>query len=413
MHRTAASFRGSAASPLTRCLLVLTLLSGIFSSVDAANPPTTKPPALPAAKSAARPRISPTSAPVPAYTLVTGEINGAQFTLARPTFWNARVLLIAHGLRAEDRPLVADLSPGHFSYRTLIEEGWIVATTSFRRNGIIVSDAVADLDALRSYIVQTYGTADRVIVEGESMGGLIGTLIAEREPEDPRLYAGVVAIGAALDVREGGATVGLSLHPKIPLLFLTNQSELGGPRAYVAAAAQRASGDAVPMLFQVSRDGHVNVNQRERLAALRALNLWLDHGRSVLPRPPEPKPFFDATVAPTPLPSSVAAEPDGRGFTARIIEVSPIYGNVFIDAQPADFAAAGITPGQWFELTVRDQKFRTRYGADFSSVKRNEWVVFPNADGCFWLARNFGDAAASANLKLGDTVLLRRFDETK
>ena len=41
-----------------------------------------------------------------------------------------------------------------------------------------------------------------------------------------------------------------------------------------------------PALFRVLRSGHVNVNQRERLVAIRALNAWLDHGRTALPPPP-------------------------------------------------------------------------------------------------------------------------------
>jgi hypothetical protein len=350
---------------------------------------------------------------VPPFTVETGEIDGAKFAIARPVYWNARVLLLAHGYRAEDRPLVADLFPEHLAYRTLIEEGWIVAKTSYRRNGTIVADAVADLDGLRGYIAQKMGLIDRVLIEGESMGGLIGTIIAERQPEDPPLYAGIVGIGAALDVKENGATIGLSLQPKIPILFLTNQSELGGPRAYFSAAASRVGGELTPMVFRVSRDGHVNVNQRERLAAIRAMNLWLDHSRAALPQPRDSAPFFDATVAPMPTPSTVSLHEDARGLDAKVIEVSAVYGNLFIDAQPADLAAAGIMPGAWFELSVGEQKFRTRYGGDFSSVKRGEWVVFPNADGYLWLARNYGDAAASAGLKLGDRVTLRRFDETR
>ena len=38
-------------------------------------------------------------------------------------------------------------------------------------------------------------------------------------------------------------------------------------------------------VFQIDRDGHVNVNQAERLHAIRVLNTWLDHGPSSLPRP--------------------------------------------------------------------------------------------------------------------------------
>lgn len=357
---------------------------------------------------AATPSTSPAS-----FTLETGEIDGAKFTLARPTArWNRGVLLLAHGLRSTDRPLVADLFPDHLAYRTLLAEGWIVAKTSYRRNGLIVADAIADLDALRAHIAEKFGTPKRVLLEGESMGGLIVTLIAEREPLAPPLYDGAIAIGAALDVREPNAAIGVTLQPRIPLLFLTNQSELQGPRHYVTADLPRHTG-IEPALFRVSRDGHVNVNQPERLVALRALNAWLDRGRHALPRPAPDTPFFDATVPPQPQPSQVVMHADGRGFDARVIEISAVYGNLFINAQPSDFAAAGIERMTWCQLAVGDTKFRVLHGRDFASVKRGEWVTFANADGFYWLARNFADAAATAQLKVGDTVTLRRFPSAK
>lgn len=233
---------------------------------------------------------APANAPATRLTIETGELGGAKFTLAHPAQWNRRLLLLAHGYRAEDRPLVADLFPGHLAYQTLISEGWMVAKTSYRRNGVIVADAIADLDALHAHIAEKHGEPERVLLEGESMGGLIVTLIAEREPElnalgRPR-YAGAVAIGAALGVKEPNSTLGLSMQPKIPLLFLTNESELEGPTRYVVADVPRAE-PLHPVQFRIARAGHVNVNQRERLVALRTLNLWLDRGHAALPRPPE------------------------------------------------------------------------------------------------------------------------------
>lgn len=340
--------------------------------------------------------------------LETGEIEGAKFAIARPARWNGGVLLLAHGLRSVDRPLVADLFPDHLAYKTLLEEGWLIAKTSYRRNGMIIADAIADLDALRAHIEQTYGRPRRVLLEGESMGGLIVTLIAERQPEEPALYHGAVAIGAALHAREANSPVGLTLQPRLPIIFLTNQSELEGPRHYVTADLPRLAALA-PAIFRVSRDGHVNVNQHERLVAIRALNAWLDRGRAALPRAEGAASFFDATVAPEPQPSRVVAHADGRGFDAHVIEISAVYGNVFLDAQPADFAASGIERMTWFQLTVGDKTFRVMHGRDFNSVKRGEWVAFANADGFCWLARNFADAAATAGLKPGDAVTLRRF----
>lgn len=354
------------------------------------------------------------TAATPAYVLETGEIDGAKFTLAQPARWNRGLVLLAHGYRAVDRPLVADLFPEHLAYKTLLEEGWIVAKTSYRRNGVIVADAIADLDALREHIAKTHGEPQRVLVEGESMGGLIAALIAEREPNvtlnAPRRYAGAIAIGAALDAREPNMTVGLNLQPQVPLLFLTNQSELEGPRRYALADLPRDPAIR-PVIFRIARDGHVNVNQRERLAAFRAMNAWLDRGPAALPRPEKEAPFFDATVAPEPQPSQVSMHADGRGFDARVIEVSAVYGNIFLNAQPADFAAANIGKMTWFQVRAHDQTFRVLHGRDFSSVKRTEWVAFPNADGFFWLARNYADAAGAAKLAVGDVVTLRRYDE--
>lgn len=342
-------------------------------------------------------------------TIETGEINGAKFAIARTDKWNRGLVLLAHGFRAEGRPLVADLFPEQLAYKTLLEEGWMIAKTSYRRNGIIVRDAIADIDALREHIASRFGAPLRVLLEGDSMGGLVVALMAEREPLGVKLYHGAVAIGAALDVREPNATLGLSLQPRIPLLFLTNQSELQGPRSYVTSELQREA-EVAPVLFRISRDGHVNVNQAERLAALRAVNAWIDRGRSALPGGASPGAFHDATVTPAPQPSQVKPHVDGRGFDARVIEVSAVYGNVFINAQPADFAAAGMERMTWVQLTANDLTFRVLHGRDFNSVKRTEWVTFANADGFYWLARNFADAAATAKLKVGDTVTLRRFD---
>src|SRR3984957_11053322 len=111
-----------------------------------------------------------------------GQISGANFAVANPPGqWNHRVLMLAHGYRPESAPLVADLHPERASLKAALDEGWIVATTSYRRNGLIGGDAIADLDALRAYIASAYGEPERVILEGESMGGLIVTIMAERE----------------------------------------------------------------------------------------------------------------------------------------------------------------------------------------------------------------------------------------
>ncbi len=342
--------------------------------------------------------------------LETGEIDGAKYTVARPPGpWNRGLLLLAHGYRPEDRPLLADLDPEKFAHRALLDDGWMIAATSFRRNGTVVADAIADLDALRAHLEQKYGTPRRVILEGDSMGGFIVTLIAERALAEPPLYHGAIAVGAALDVKDPNSTLGLNLHPRIPLLFLSNQSEFEGPRNYTESKLPVDEDVVRPILFRVARDGHVNVNQRERLAARRALDLWLDRGRAAVPGASPTLRFFDATVPPSPSPSKVVAHADGRGFDARVIEVNGIYGNVILDAQPADFAAAGIGPMLRFQVTAHEKSYRVLLGRDFTNVKRGQWVAFPDAEGFILLSRNYADAAGVARLVVGDTVAIRRY----
>jgi pimeloyl-ACP methyl ester carboxylesterase len=395
---------------LTRFLALATLALQLLASQSPAAP--SQPSPLRETKSTS---TKPTPKPVALPPLDEGELEaGAKFAIARPLAWNGSVLLIAHGLRAETDPIVADLNPDRLAYKTLRDEGWIIAKTSYRRNGMIIADAVADLENLRAHIANTYGEPKRVLVEGDSMGGLIAAIIAEQPPGDSPKYHGCVAVGAALNAREPNGSLDLNLGTQLPLIFLTNRSELTGPKNYVQPLTPHPPDHRAikPVLFRVSRDGHVNVNQHERLAALRALNAWLDRGPAALPKPADGSEFFDATHQPEPQTSQVTIDADRRGFTTRITEITEVYGNVALNAQPADFASAGIPLNAWFQLTVRDDEpRRVLHGRGFNAVKRGEWLAFPNADGFFWLARNFENAAKTAALNVGDEVHVRAYDK--
>ena len=340
--------------------------------------------------------------------LTRGTIDGAHYTIARDSDreWNHSLLLIAHGFRSDAAPLVADLFPDQAAYASLIDEGWIIAKTSYRRNGMIIADAITDLDNLHAFVSDEFGRPQRSIIEGDSMGGTIATHLMERE--DSR-YHGAVAIGAALKLRENDAAPGVKRTPLRPLLFMANRSEILGPKAYISNAPLSPDTPQMrPALFRIDRDGHINVNQAERLIALRALNRWLDRGRQALPRE-QP---FDATQPAQPQPSRVVFDHDNRGLVTKVSHVSAIYGNVWLDIQLADLERIGLDPGLWAEIRIDGKSYRFRYGQDFSSVERGEWVIFPNADGFFWLSRNWGNAAETADLAMGDEVHLRRLDSS-
>lgn len=341
-----------------------------------------------------------------------GELEGAKFAWAQPRVWNRCILLLAHGSRPESAPLVADLFPEHAAYKALLDEGWIVGKSSYRRNGLIIGDAIKDLDNLRAEIVRRTGNPERVLIEGDSLGGLIAVLMAERRPEEKLLYHGVVAIGPALDAREPTADApGISMLPEVPIVFLCNRTELEAARGYTQMKMPGAQRRLTPALLRVDRDGHINVNQAERLVALRTLNLWLDQGPETLPAPASGTPFVDVTRIPDPVPSRVFLDEDRRGFTAHVAEISAVFGNLLLDAQSADLDDVGLTGKIYFEVTLKEQRYRVFLGKDFNSVKRGEWVMFLNADGFYWLARNGMDAAQLSEAETGDLVHVRRYDD--
>lgn len=328
------------------------------------------------------------------FTVERGEIDGARFMVACPAEWNGRVLLLAHGLRPEDQPLHAEIYETKPPVSTLLARHWLVALTSYRRNGLVLHDAMTDLDQLRAHLVRKYGAPKRVYLMGESMGGAIVTSLMETKPAD---YAGAVAIGAALQVESMETGFALTRQPRGPILFLTNRTELDGPQAYVTATAKSS---AAPVLWRVDRDGHVNVNAAEKLSALDALVQWAEGGA-------RPAAGFDATLAAPTGQSAVEFAADNSAAQGRITDIHPVYGNLTLDFLPADLARLGIEPGATFVLDALGHTFRVVYGKTFGSVPRGDWIGFPDPDGHFALAINRGNAATTAGLKIGDPITLR------
>jgi pimeloyl-ACP methyl ester carboxylesterase len=345
--------------------------------------------------------VDPTTAPI---KVDVGQIAGARFAIARPPVdWNRSLLLIAHGYRPDSAPLVPDLHPDRAANRALLNEGWMIATTSYRRNGLIIADAIADLDALRAYIADAYAEPRQVILEGESMGGEIVTMMAER---DAGPYQGAVVFDATLYAKEPNSGTGLTLLPRIPLLFVATYHEFKQANGYLTALVTRPAPVVQPALFTISREGHTNINQAEHLAARRALLAWVERGAGALPSPPENHRYFDATIQADPGRSTAAMHPDNHGFDTWIAEVDAIYGNVLLQAQEVDFEAAGIAPMTYFDLWANGKPYRILYGRTYTDVRNLEWVAFPDADGRTVLSRNFADAAGTAGLRVGDPVSL-------
>ena len=264
---------------------------------------------------------------------------------------------------------------------------------------MVLADAAADVELLRKEVVARHGAMPTVLIEGTSMGEFIAAAIAENPP-DPS-YRGALGLGAALDIKApDDSAKPLAGTPEFPLLFLSTQDEITGPTAYARRAAD-SPGAVVPAVWKVARDGHVNLNRAEVGAALDALNRWVAD-----PAPGAPELTKDATLPPPPRPLTAAFSADGRSLTGHVIDVDPVYGNLTIDFRPEDADKLGWRKGEWASMRIAGQTepVPILHGSTFGDVKEGAWVCFPTADGAMLVCRNFADAAASANAKMGDPV---------
>lgn len=321
---------------------------------------------------------------------------GADCVVATPGHSSGKLLLLAHGLIPAARPLGASLRLDHPVYRRLIDAGWTIAATSFRRNGMILADGAADVEALRREVARRHGPFATVLVEGTSMGGYIAAMLAENPP-DPS-YRGALALGAALEIKAPeDAALPLTGKPKFPILFLSTQDEIAGPADYA-----RRAGDKAAAAWKVTRDGHVNLNQAETGAAYDALLAWMDGAPIAAGR--------DATLPPPARPRTAVFSAGGHTVTAHVIDVDPVYGNLTIDLRPEDAGQLGWRKGDWASLRVGDAReaFPILHGRSFGDVKEGAWVSFPTAEGQMLICRNFADAAGTSGAKIGTPVEITR-----
>lgn len=328
------------------------------------------------------------------YSMHEGTIEGAQFAVAKPVNWEGTLVLVAHGLRAADAPIVHGFNPEYKGYRYLIQDGWMIAATSYRRNGVIISDAVADLDNLLNHVTKEFGAPKRVLVDGSSMGGIIGTLMAERPLET---YHGVLAKGAALGMIDSRSPLKLTYTPKLPLLFLSNQDEVAQVQRY---AEKVVSGSTDPVVWKIERDGHVNINAREHEAALRALDRWVGTG--------EIERNAEATM-PNPPAVSKAVFLNGSAI-GLVTEVTSDFGNINTDLIMTDLEKIGIDRRDTFMVRSGDKSVSVVLGTDYGDVPRGEWVAFISWEGMLRIARNFDNAAEGLGCKTGDSLTITAID---
>lgn len=324
-----------------------------------------------------------------AVEITKGEIAGAKFMIAAPDQWQGQMMLLAHGYRDKQAPLEADFEPDGDLARPFLEKGWCVASTSYRRNGWIVEDAIEDIRALHAHVEKERGEVKRCVVVGSSMGGLIATLIAEGAVE--RVH-GVVAIGAYLGKGEGeGFHESLTWKPKVPLIFLTNMTELDHPRHYRTKA-----GVGKTALWEVKRAGHCNVSGAERVRAFLAVNDWID-GKT-------PEREMDGTLAP---PARVStAQPVDGGLEGKATAISKAWGSVSTDFVAADLSKLGLKNGGTGWIKTPKKAAEVTVCTHFSDAPEGKPAIYVDPNGWLQMIENGGRVSETFGLETGGAIQL-------
>ena len=314
--------------------------------------------------------------------VIEDTLGQSKIMIDEPEKWNGKVLILVHGMRIENSPLTADFNAEILPYKQLLKEGWIIASTSYRRNGYIVDDAILDVDDLREYVIKTYGQPKQMFLFGWSMGGIIITKMAETHADK---YDGALAVGAAIGVLEPN----VKFNPQMPVLYLTNQSETTGPRSYVDNAVNAT---VRPAFWLIKRDGHCITNGEEELAALKALIAYKNTGKIAF--------YKDGTITTRP-PASVARFKRGKAF-AKVKK----RGNINTEFVAADLKRLGIKKGDKFQVSFGDKTATVFLGTTYSDVSSGEWIGFIESEGFLKIARNWEDAAGTLGCKEEDDLCI-------
>ncbi len=127
-----------------------------------------------------------------------GKLGKSVYRIETPANWNGELLLWAHGYRGQGTEVTTENPPAALR-RTLIEQGYAWAASSFSENGYTPGIGADDTLALKRLFEQQVGKPKRTYIAGASMGGNIVTLSLENFPGE---YDGALAECGALGGEE-------------------------------------------------------------------------------------------------------------------------------------------------------------------------------------------------------------------
>ena len=325
------------------------------------------------------------------FITIKKQLKGSEIMILKPTDWNGKLLQIAHGYRPESTKPYIDIAVDQFT-QPLLDEGWMIAGSSYRRSGMIVRDAIEDISFLDNYIVENYGKPEEKYLLGVSMGAVISLLIVENESSD---YNGLLALGAGLGSKDKENPLLLNYKPLTPVLFLSNNTETEPPLRYISLVED---GYKKPKFWIIDRPGHCNENPLELKESFNAL-LAMERGEKV----------EDNRTIIHHMQSEIESEGrvDGEKF---LVEIHGYKSKFKININREDFAKIGIEYKSYFNLDYNGKNYNVYWGDTYGDVGYRDWIGFFSATGTFTLARNYGDAVSILKYKEGDEVIFTKID---
>lgn len=343
----------------------------------------------------------------PPLKIITGQINGANYILAQQDTSTTsssstttasksnKLMIFAHGCRPKGLGLSCsemnfDSKVDSF-WKFLLLQNWTIGMTSYRRDGLIIRDAIDDIISLKQTAIEFMHGCELSVLVGESMGGCISTFISEmnyNSLQKPLLFDGIMTIGAALLASEPG--LDFSFHAGIKILHLTTTDELTGVMEWTEKVNRNTTSSSImAAVWYVKRNGHCNCNSFETIASFSSLIEWITMNQI--------KNMKDVTHE---IIQESTCFWDDNGVWSRINSIN-LYGDVNTSFTPQDMLKLGIQHGQMFSISYQQQRIagndsnsnaiKVKYGAtDFMStdVQKGGKFAFDDCDGTISFSSN-------------------------
>jgi pimeloyl-ACP methyl ester carboxylesterase len=149
-------------------------------------------------------------------TVIEGSIGvGSTYKLVCPDNWNGDLVIYSHGYAfPETDPALPDADDPSFEELrdALAGMGYGIAFSSYSETGWAVHRAIIESRQLKGLFAASFGMPDKTFLMGKSMGGVIVTYMAER---NPGLFDGVLQLCGAT----GGTDMALGYVYDVRLMF--------------------------------------------------------------------------------------------------------------------------------------------------------------------------------------------------